>query len=350
MEQPHPPRENPPPNRDGAANNPRMREPIPVEVIRAQDLPHAAFIHEFVRRNRPVVISDAARDWPAMSRWTPAYFRDKFGDETVQVSYTSRMTMRDFVDAVEASTEQCPGPYLYRAFLHDHLPGLLPDLMPQNHYTFPARYASPLMPEQWWRPDGYLKLLMGGPGSKFPVMHFDLEHAHAQITEIYGDKEFYLFPPEDSDKLYPRPIQTNWSQVESPQSPDLERFPLMAQATPYRAVLRPGQTIFVPMLWWHAARPLSVSISVCTNTLERSNWAGFVDDACATSEGRPVKRLLKRAYLGGAGALMQVMEDFQTAAPALARAMKFPAAVSPASPHFAKDPSARRLEFRIPVA
>lgn len=73
-------------------------------------------------------------------------------------------------------------------------------------------------------------------------------------------------------------------------------------------------------------------------------------DACATPEGRPFKRLLKRAYFNGAGALMQAMEDLQTTAPVLARAMKFPAAVSPASPHFAKDPSARRLEFRIPVA
>lgn len=327
-----------------------MRPPVPVEVVRASDLPYATFVTEYLRKNRPVVVDEAAPHWPAMSRWTPDYFRDKFGDETVQVSYTTRMRMAEFVDAVLASTERQPGPYLFRTFIHDEMPGLLPDLSPQNIYTFAGRYSSRLMPETWWRPDGYLKLLMGGPGSKFPVMHYDGDHAHAQITEIYGEKEFYLFPPEDSDKIYPRTVQRNMSQVQDPHAPDLERFPLMAQATPYRAVLRPGQTIFVPMLWWHAARPLSISISVCTNTLERSNWAGFVDDACTTPEGRPFKRLLKRAYFSGAGALMQAMEDFQTAAPALARAMKFPAAVSPASPHFAKDPSARRLEFRIPVA
>jgi len=325
------------------------RPPLAIDVVRAQDLPYTAFLHEYVRKNRPVVIADSVRDWPALSRWTPAYFRDKFGDETVQVSYTQRMPMRDFVDAVEASTAQAPGPYLYRLFIHDHLPALLADLSPQNPYAFAGRHASPLMPERWRRPDGFLKLLMGGVGSKFPVMHYDLEHAHAQITEIYGDKEFYLFPPEDSDKLYPRPNQKNWSQVDNPAAPDLERFPRMADATPYRAVLKPGQTIFIPMLWWHAARPLSISISVCTALMDRSNWPGFVKDVCDRSANSAAKTVLKRLYLAGAGSIMHRMEDLQTAAPTLARTLRFPMTLSPASPDFSKDPSETPMKFRLSV-
>jgi len=328
---------------------PQTRPPLAIEVVRAQDLPYEAFLHEYVRKNRPVVIADSVRDWPAMSRWTPDYFREKFGDETVQVSYTKRMQMRDFVDAVEASTADAPGPYLYRLFIHDHLPQLLADLSPQNIYAFAGRHASPLMPERWRRPDGFLKLLMGGVGSKFPVMHYDLEHAHAQITEIYGDKEFYLFPPEDSDKLYPKPNQKNWSQVENPAAPDLSRFPRMAEATAYRAVLKPGQTIFIPMLWWHAARPLSISISVCTALMDRSNWPGFTKDVCDRSANSMTKTLLKRLYLAGAGSIMHMMEDLQKATPSLARSLRFPSALSPASPDFVADPSATPMRFRLPV-
>lgn len=327
----------------------QTRPPLAIEVVRAQDLPYEAFLHEYVRKNRPVVIADSVSNWPAMSRWTPDYFRDKYGEETVQVSYSERMQMRDFVDAVEASTVDAPGPYLYRLFIHDHLPQLLADLSPQNAYAFAGRHASPLMPERWRRPDGFLKLLMGGVGSKFPVMHYDLEHAHAQITEIYGDKEFYLFPPEDSDKLYSKPNQPNWSQVDNPAAPDLSRFPRMTEATPHRAVLKPGQTIFIPMLWWHAARPLSISISVCTALMDRSNWPGFVKDVCSRSGSSAAKTALKRAYLAGAGSVMQVMENLQTAAPSLAKSLKFPSALSPASPYFAKDPSETPMKFRLSV-
>lgn len=327
----------------------QTRPPLAIDVVQAQDLPYNEFLNEYVRKNRPVVIADSVREWPALSRWTPGYFRDKFGDQTVQVSYTKRMAMRDFVDAVEASTVDAPGPYLYRLFIHDHLPQLLADLRPQNAYAFAGRHASPLMPERWRRPDGFLKLLMGGVGSKFPVMHYDLEHAHAQITEIYGDKEFYLFPPEDSDKLYPRPGQKNWSQVDNPAAPDLSRFPRMAEATAYRAVLKPGQTIFIPMLWWHAARPLSISISVCTVLMDRSNWPGFVGDVCGRSKNSAAKTALKRFYLKGAGSVMQAMENLQTATPLLAKRLKFPSALSPASPDFAKDPSETPMKFRLSV-
>ncbi|MDE1977990.1 MAG: cupin-like domain-containing protein [Thiomonas sp.] len=327
----------------------QTRPPLAIDVVRAQDLPYNEFLHEYVRKNRPVVIDASVREWPALSRWTPGYFRDKFGDQTVQVSYTKRMAMRDFVDAVEASTVDAPGPYLYRLFIHDHLPQLLADLRPQNAYAFAGRHASPLMPERWRRPDGFLKLLMGGVGSKFPVMHYDLEHAHAQITEIYGDKEFYLFPPEDSDKLYPRPGQKNWSQVDNPAAPDLSRFPRMAEATAYRAVLKPGQTIFIPMLWWHAARPLSISISVCTALMDRSNWPGFVEDVCDRSKNSAAKIALKRFYLKGAGSVMQAMENLQTATPLLAKRLKFPSALSPASPDFTKDPSETPMNFRLSV-
>lgn len=337
-------------NAGGATDAPRMRQPVEVEVVRASDLSYATFVREYVRRNRPVVIDGAAARWPALERWTPEYFRDRFGDQQVQVSYRDRMAMSDFIDAVLRSTAEQPGPYLYRVFLHEHLPAVLPDLSPENPYAFAGRHGSALIPERWWRPDGYLKLLIGGVGSKFPVMHYDGDHEHAQITQIYGDKEFYLFSPRDTDKLYARPLQTNWSEVENPAEPDLERFPLMAQATPYRAILKPGQTIFVPMLWWHAARALSVSISVCTNTLDRSNWAGFVSDVCAEAETPTLKRILKRSYFGAAGTVMRAMEDLQTAAPGLARALRFPAWISPAAPDFHQDPSTRQLRFRIPVA
>ncbi|WP_288127984.1 cupin-like domain-containing protein [Thiomonas sp.] len=338
------------PELPGLAPNTSPAVPKALDVVRASDLPYADFLQHYLRTNRPLIIDNAVTAWPALQKWTPHYFKQHFGEHQVQVSYTKRMAFADFVDAVLASSEQAPGPYLYRLFFHEHLPELLSDLIPQNVYGFPRRHVSPLMPERWRRPDGFLKLLMGGPGSKFPVMHYDLEHAHAQITGIYGEKEYYLFPPEDTPYLYPSPVQTNLSQIDQPHKPDLQRFPRMAQASPHHAVLKPGQMIFIPMGWWHAARPLSVSISVCTAIMDRSNWPGFVRDICAVPEGRPFKRILKRGFLASAGAVMQSMENLQTTVPGLARALVFPAKLAPISAEVSPEPSAQPLNIRIPTA
>ena len=34
------------------------------------------FIEHFVAPRRPVVLTDAIHDWPALGRWTPAWFRE----------------------------------------------------------------------------------------------------------------------------------------------------------------------------------------------------------------------------------------------------------------------------------
>jgi ribosomal protein L16 Arg81 hydroxylase len=38
--------------------------------------------------------------------------------------------------------------------------------------------------------------------------------------------------------------------------PDLERFPLLRQTTPYKVVLRPGDVLYIPSFWHHEVRSL----------------------------------------------------------------------------------------------
>jgi hypothetical protein len=276
----------------------------------AADLSYADFLQEFVNQNRPVVIMNAAHAWPARDKWTPQYFKDRFGPLRINVSYREKMEFASFIDAVMASREDAPGPYMYRLFIGPHLPELLPDLEPQNPYAFPRRLASPLMRGQWKRPDGYLKLLIGGTGGRFPVLHYDTANMHAAITEIYGQKEFVLYPPEDSTWLYPKPAMPNQSQIEDIRRCDAARFPLFANATQHHTVLQPGDMIFVPSRWWHAARALTPSISICQNMLDGSNWKGYVDEICSPHEAgtHPLKRWLKKTYLSNLGALLSRLE------------------------------------------
>lgn len=320
---------------------------VDIEVIDAANISYEEFLRRYAHANRPVVVDNCVGRWPAMKKWQPAYFKEKFQQQPVQVAYDRAMPFDQFIDDVMASSAEKPGPYMFRLFLHEHLPELLEDLIPQNVYAYPRRLTSPLMPERLRRPDGYLKLLIGGPGSKFPVMHFDGDNAHASITEIYGDKEMILYAPEDGPNIYPNPKAPNTSMIEDPTSPDLDRFPLLAKAVQYRAVLRPGQMVFIPCRWWHTARPVTPSVSVCVNMLDDSNWPGFVDVACRGSSG--LKAVVKRAYLTGLGGLLSACEGLQKASPTLARALVLPLKLSPTSAAVAAEPSARQLKIRIPT-
>lgn len=282
---------------------------VALERRDAANLPYPVFLREYVARNRPVVVENAFPACPAQRQWTPQYFRERFGSRDVQISPSERMSFAGFIDAVLASSEAAPGPYMYRLFIGPHLPELLPDLLPMNPYAFPRRLASPLMPRRWRRPDGYLKLLIGGAGGRFPILHYDLENAHAAITEIYGDKEFILYPPEDSACMYPRPEMPNQSSIPDVHHVDPARYPLFADATQHHTVLHPGDMVFVPSRWWHGARALSPSISICQNQLDASNWGGFVDEVCSPRSGLPAaKRHAKHAYLTALGGLLSTLE------------------------------------------
>lgn len=320
-----------------------------VDVLSRDALPYEDFVRDYVRRNRPVVVRDAAADWPALQKWTPQYFKQRFPDKPVQVSYRENIPFAEFIDRVEASTVDRPGPYMYRLFLHENLPEVVGDLFPQNPYAFPRRLASPLMPEYWRRPDGYLKLLIGGVGGGFPVLHFDTENAHATVTEIYGDKEFILFAPEDGAYLYPSPLQANHSRIKDPTAPDLDEFPLAARATCRRVVLHPGDMVFVPCGWWHTARVMTPSISVGMNLLDRSNWDGFVDEVCPKSAPLGPKSVLKSAYFGFLRQAFGLLEGLQTYAPGLARALAFPQRLAPLSSAVADDPALAPLTIRRPA-
>jgi hypothetical protein len=282
---------------------------VAVERRDAADLPYPVFLRDYVAANRPVVVANAMQSCPAMQKWTPDFFKNRFGPKEVSISYGERMTFTAFIDAVLASREDAPGPYMYRLFIGPHLPELLPDLEPQNPYAFPRRLASPLMLRKWRRPDGYLKLLIGGTGGHFPVLHFDGENAHASITEIYGDKEFILYPPEDSAYLYPKSGTPNQSLIPDVQHPDLASFPLFANATQHHTVLHPGDMVFVPSRWWHAARALSPSISICQNMLDASNWAGYANEICYSGSGlRRLKGVARKTYVAGLGRVLSMLE------------------------------------------
>ena len=106
-----------------------------------------------------------------------------------------------------------------------------------------------------------------------------LEHRYAVIS---GEKHFTLLPPSDVFGLYERDFpsyqyanvksredyeimscdsSTSWIPVD-PKRPDLKRFPLYAYASPVECIVRPGEMLYLPAMWYHRVAQKDFTIAV----------------------------------------------------------------------------------------
>src|SRR5262245_14662604 len=280
---------------------------IPVE--RRQDLSRRDFAREYlVPSPRPVILTDALSGWAAIGKWTPEYFREHYGDFEVTVDGRA-MSVRELIALVLASSPERPAPYLRNSLLARWPSELRDDVTPLPRCTEANWLDSPLFPSR--QSLIYFELYIGGRGAAFPVLHYDGLHTHAFIMQLYGEKEFLVYPPEQTAFVYPRPEpEANLSQIADIEHADLGRFPLFAQATPTRFTLKAGETLFVPAGWWHTTRLITPTISVSVNSADAANWRAFTHDFCASLAQRRgrLRAAMTSAYLGILGVVYNGLE------------------------------------------
>ena len=287
------------------------------EIERRASLSYAEFSERYLYANQPVVVTDAIRQWKALSRWTPEFFKTEFGDMTFSINEDLKRTAADegnagaveytmarFIDRVLESTDEDPAPYFRNRVLYDLFPSLKQDIEPLPDYLLPnwlpERYLVKYVSEVLNR-GAAIELYIGGKGSAFPVLHYDGAGTHAFLMQVHGRKRFIVYPPSQEAFLYPSPDKENLSLINSVERPDLQRFPLFAGAVPTTFDLEPGELLFVPSHWWHTTKMLTPSITVSANTLNQSNWHELVNFV-AMRRRQPLLSLASRIYLTGAGA------------------------------------------------
>jgi histone arginine demethylase JMJD6 len=244
-------------------------------VDRRVDLSHDEFIRSYCIPRRPVIFENAIGHWPATHRWTPEYFVERVGDKRVVVD-GSAYTVRQLVDLIANSSAQNPAPYLRAQKLVDVFPELAGDLEPPMAYSLPNWAESHMLPPSIRRTRLH-EILLGGSGAGFHVLHYDKDHLHAFIAQLYGEKEFFAFAPDQTPYLYPKKSSPNQSQVDI-FDPDLDRHPDFEKADQIRVTLGPGEAIFMPPGWWHTTRMPGASISVTWNMVNGTNWSDFTAD------------------------------------------------------------------------
>lgn len=275
------------------------------------DLPYAEFVRQYQSPRLPVILSDAIADWDALKKWTPDYLKQTIGDRNVPFRGLAedQCTFHELTDRILNSTPTCPSTYMQNVDVERDLPELYADIRPRIRYAVPDWKSSRLMPKDWLYTNNIEAFFYGGGGTRLAGLHYDYYGVDAFISQVYGDKEFLIFSPEDTQYLYPKEEDPVNSCIDNPMQPDLERFPLFREAHPIRFILRPGQTLYVPNGWWHTTRMPSISMTVITIQWNSANWNRFVSEVYRLARQQRLRRdLCMVPYMKLVGSLLKMRQ------------------------------------------
>ena len=234
------------------------------------------FIERHVRGCRPLVITDLTHDWPAMHRWSPADLKERFGHLDVEIQ-AERSADPKFEENKLAHRRTAR----LSAFVDQVLTG-----GPTNDYYMTANNEAlrrpefaPLLadigrlPQVCDRADlGRSSSFWFGPaGTVTPLHHDTLMLFH---TQVVGRKRWRFISPLQIAHLY------NYNNVFSPidlDRPDLHRYPDFAKAQVLEVIVEPGETVFLPLGWWHQVTSLDVSLSFSYSNLALPNTFTYVN-------------------------------------------------------------------------
>ncbi len=263
------------------ANLQALRQTAPgADVVEKRPCPpRDEFEARYVHGCRPVVLTDLAADWPALQRWTPERLKARFGDLEVEIQTgresdpkfeenkeQHRRTVRfgDFIDRIVAAestggTNDCYLTANNELLKRPEFQSLLEDVGTLPPYLVP----------QWLAGSSFF--WVGPRGTRTPLHHDTVMLFH---TQAVGAKRWRFISPLDTPKVY------NHHGVFSPvdlDAPDEDRFPRMRDVQVLDVVVNAGETLFLPLGWWHQVGALSLSVSFSFTNLDLKNDYRFTD-------------------------------------------------------------------------
>merc|ERR1719391_1451811 len=109
-------------------------------------------------------------------------------------------------------------------------------------------------------------LWIGTQGAYTPC-HQD-SYGYNLVAQLYGTKRWILFPPDQSELLYPSRVPYEESSTYSGlnfqalTANSAEQLSALGRTTPHLVELQPGEVLYVPRHWWHAVAHTTFAISV----------------------------------------------------------------------------------------
>ena len=248
---------------DPGANIIERRGPISGEEFRDR----------YYASNRPVIIEGLLAGWTALTDWNPDYLKHAAGHSAVEVMTGRCADPRYEINARRHRTQMRFDAYIdmvYSGKVTNDYYLTANNLFFQNPDT--RVFLNDLAPlPQYLKPkaDGRRCFLWFGPAGTVTPLHHDT--MNILITQVTGRKRFRLIAPQHWQHLYNN--TGVFSDVDC-ETPDLARHPKFRLASMADVILEPGETLFMPVGWWHHARALDVSITVTfTNFIHPNHFS-----------------------------------------------------------------------------
>ncbi|KUF45250.1 Cupin-like domain-containing protein [Myroides marinus] len=227
------------------------------EIERVKSISEKDFIENYFKKQKPVVIENLTKDWPAYTKWHLNYIKEIAGDKIVPL-YDDRpvshkdgfneahatMKMSDYIDLLQST------PTNYRIFLYNimkEVPSLKEDFK---------------WPKLGLRLVKQLPMLFfGGTNSKV-FMHFDIDYSNILHFNFNGEKQCMLFAPDQSKYMYKIPHALISREDIDFDNPDFDKWPALQYAQGFVCNLKHGEMLYMPEGYWHYMKYLTPSISM----------------------------------------------------------------------------------------
>ncbi len=225
-------------------------------IDRRSQLSKEEFISQYALPKKPVIITDAAKGWPALD-WTPEYLARQAPEAVIRATPTAARSNRSAVEMpLKEYVEYLREPdsrklYMTSWAFRTVAPALMEGLMILEYFA--GDWLQDL--EEEARPD--LLWIFLGPGDSGLFMHVDIGHTAAWNVQLSGRKSWVLFSPGQERWLYDGNVDAF--------NPNLQMYPDFAKTDPIRCEVGPGECIYAPSGWWHQTRNVDAGMAITAN-------------------------------------------------------------------------------------
>ncbi|PIF45045.1 Cupin-like domain-containing protein [Chryseobacterium sp. 52] len=263
-------------------------------IQKVQKISSRNFIENHMKPRFPLILDDFIDPGsPAFKKWNYEYFKEVAGSHKVNIygsdiesldrvasSPIGQSTFSEYLELISKT------PTEHRLFLFNLL-NIRPELKDDIHYNDVT--GGKILK---WLPF----MFFGGEGS-ITRNHIDIDMSHVFITQFHGIKRIWLFPWEQSDLMYKLPY--NFHSLPNIKDPNYREFPALLHLNGYEAVLKPGETLYIPSGWWHYIQYETEGYSVSVRALPSSlleKWRGFKNMVVTRNFDNIMRRLFKEKW------------------------------------------------------
>jgi hypothetical protein len=229
-------------------------------------------INKFMAQTRPVIISDYGsemKNFSSMNQYS--WWLEHFGSQTIPYALFNDLaydencrdgmtTLSMFISLLESN----PNNLQFAIYENPaaNILGLYKYLMPPN--IIPK--DCPVMSANIWMGSPHVKSPMHQDGRKTDCTGQAPDKTHNLNFQIKGRKHVILAHPNQTPNIYAKPTSMHKSrfpeiEVDLFKPIDLNKYPLIQEASFFEEILHPGELLYVPRGWWHAFYALENSIN-----------------------------------------------------------------------------------------